>query len=150
MDRDLLAVAPRRVQQQENADRQSIMVEHIAEAGIALGDLTLRLAAQSLHPVVARPADESARQEIRDRIDIGLGNLTASDGRPGHRRCSVACACRYRPSISRTPAGHLARSMPWVWNIATARRSIPNATQPVWAGSPAASLMSQVVPQWSR
>ena len=48
-------------------------------------------------------------------------------------------AVRVRPSISRTFTGHLAVSVPWVWNMATARRSMPKATQPVWAGSPLAS-----------
>ena len=35
-------------------------------------------------------------------------------------------------------AGQASISAPWVANIATARRSMPKATQPVWAGSPSA------------
>ncbi len=76
MDRYLAAAG--RIQQQENADRHAIVVEHVTEARIALRNLAFGLTAQSLHPVFARSAHESARQEVRDRIQIGLGDLTAS------------------------------------------------------------------------
>src|ERR1700726_5004336 len=73
----------------------------------------------------------------------------SGDLKSSHAQREGAAACR-RPRLSRTRAGHAASWVPWVWNIATASRSIPNATQPVWAASPLMSAMSQVVPKCSR
>ncbi len=93
VDRRLAVDDPGRVQQQENADRHAGMVEHIAEPRIAVRDLAGGLAAQSLHPVFTRPADETARQKVRDRIDVGLGDFATSGFLHEHGRLPV---CRAR------------------------------------------------------
>jgi len=59
-------------------------------------------------------------------------------------------ARRYSPSASRTEAGHCAASIPCVANSATARRSMPKATQAVWAGAPPLERIPQAWPKWSR
>ena len=62
------------------------MVEHVAETRIALRHGPEGLPAQTLNPVIARAADEAARQQVRDRIDVGLGDLAASDLGVDHAR----------------------------------------------------------------
>src|SRR3954447_23179270 len=88
LDGGLIAVPPRRVDQQQHADRRAVVVEHIAEARIAFRYGPEGLPAQALDPVAARAADEAARQQVRDRIDVGLGDLAASDLGMDHARLS--------------------------------------------------------------
>jgi hypothetical protein len=59
---DLGSALARGVQQQQHADRRAVSVQHVAEAGMVLRRLALRLAAQAGQPVVARAADKAARQ----------------------------------------------------------------------------------------
>src|ERR1700694_1093894 len=58
-------------------------------------------------------------------LSLCIDGLTERTG----ARSSIGYPVPYRPNSCRTAAG----SVPWVWNIATVRRSIPNATQPVCA-----------------
>src|SRR6185437_15113316 len=64
--------------------------EHVAETGIAIRSFAVCLTAQSLHPVVARPADESARQELNDRVEVGFGNFPASKFWREHCRIPIS------------------------------------------------------------
>ena len=66
----------------------------------------------------------------------------------GHRR--LPARSRQSFSAARTASGHASMRSPWVANSATARRSMPKATQPVWAGSPSSRFRPQVVPKCSR
>src|SRR5262249_9621144 len=161
VDRGLAVGITQRIDQQEHADRQALMIEHVAEARTALRHAAPRLSSQSLQPVIARAAVKSARQQVSDAIDIGFADFPAPDLWPErvHWRGPLRSPQRQpspwlsavtsvvMPSNSRTLAGQVARSVPWMWNIATARRSMPKATQPVCAGSPLASWISQVVPK---
>src|SRR3954447_10836045 len=88
LDGGLIAVPPRRIDQQQHADRRTIIVEHVAEARVAVRYRSEGLPAQALDPVAARAADEAARQQVRDRIDVGLGDLAASDLGMDHARLS--------------------------------------------------------------
>ena len=102
------------------------------------------------HPMTCRRPHTPGRvTPLRDwRTGSGLRaargpGMTSNFAR---RRC-LRC---YSASASRTPAGQSRSSVPCVKNSATASRSMPKATQPVCANSPAALRRSQVVPKWSR
>ena len=72
-------------------------------------------------------------------------------GRDNVRTYSVVSTPASKTEAPPSPTPAIARcSTPCVANSATARRSMPKATQPVWAGSPALLRMSQVRPKWSR
>src|SRR5262249_44076244 len=79
VDRELAVAWTQRVEQQEHADRLSLVVQHVAEAGIALGHVARRLTLEALHPVVARANDEAARHEIGDGVEVRLADFAASD-----------------------------------------------------------------------
>ena len=81
-DRGPAAIVPCGVDQQQNANRRPLMVEHVAEARETFGHLAHGRAPEPVYPVVARAAGKAARQKIGDGIKIGYSYLAASDHGP--------------------------------------------------------------------
>src|SRR5579875_957953 len=78
-----------------------------------------------------------SRGSVQRMGAVGLGNDREHLEPHGH-------------SCSRIGAGQASTAGPWAANKATAIRSIPNATQALWAVSPLAVRIPKGAPKWSR